>query len=80
MTDSVTFAWLADVVVDPLHRGRGFGTCLVQGILSDLEPLGLRRVLLHAAPGAGALYERLGWEPLDEPDTWMERRPGPAGL
>jgi len=76
ITDGVTFAWLADVVVDPGHRGRGLGRLLVAGILADLEPLGLKRVVLKASPEGRALYERLGWQGVADPGDWMERGPG----
>ncbi|OZB88485.1 MAG: GNAT family N-acetyltransferase [Microbacterium sp. 14-71-5] len=74
VTDGVTFGWLADVVVEPEHRGRGLGRLLVSGILTDLEPLGLKRVLLKASPAGRALYAALGWTSVDDPDDWMELR------
>lgn len=70
VTDGATFAWLADVVVDPAVRGRGVGIALVDGIVRAMEPLGLRRILL-ATKDAHGLYERFGFRPLDEPDRWM---------
>lgn len=73
VTDGVTFAWLADVVVDPEHRGRGLGRLLVAGAVADLEPLGLTRIALKATDEAHGLYEQLGWGPVEEPHAWMER-------
>lgn len=82
VTDGATFAWLADVVVDPAVRGRGVGKLLIAGVVAELEPLGLRRTLLATAD-AGGLYEQFGWVPVDPQYSWMERpRPGastPAG-
>ncbi|WP_454049540.1 GNAT family N-acetyltransferase [Cellulomonas sp. Marseille-Q8402] len=77
VTDEVTFAWLADVVVDPGHRGRGLARLLVEGVLADLEPLGLTRIALKASSEAHGLYEQLGWGPVEDPGAWMER-PGGA--
>lgn len=74
VTDGVTFGWLADVVVGPEHRGRGLGRLLVSGIVADLEPLALKRVLLKASPEGRALYAALGWTAVDSPDDWMELR------
>ncbi|NYI58740.1 GNAT family N-acetyltransferase [Cellulomonas soli] len=74
VTDGVTFGWLADVLVDPAHRGRGLGRALVTGIVADLDPAGLKRILLKASPEGRALYEKLGWAQVSEPDSWMERR------
>jgi GNAT superfamily N-acetyltransferase len=73
VTDGVTFAWLADVIVDPRHRGLGLGRALVAGVLAELAPLNLRRVVLKASAEGRGLYESLGWAPVDEPDSWMQR-------
>ncbi|WP_369373830.1 GNAT family N-acetyltransferase [Promicromonospora sp. Populi] len=71
VTDGVTFAWLADVVVDPATRGQGVGKLLVAGVVADLEPLGLRRTLLATADAQG-LYEQFGWVPVNPEYSWME--------
>ncbi|MFI9486544.1 GNAT family N-acetyltransferase [Promicromonospora sp. NPDC052451] len=72
VTDGATFAWLADVIVDPDLRGEGIGKLLVAGVVADVEPLGLRRILLATADAHG-LYERYGWRPISDDFTWMER-------
>ena len=72
VTDGVTFAWLCDVIVDPEARGRGVGVGLVEFVLADLDPLGLKRVAL-ATGDAHGLYERFGFEVLSNPDQWMVR-------
>ena len=74
VTDGVTFAWLADVIVDPAHRGRRLGAALVDRILEDLDPMGLKRIVLKASEAGRPLYERAGWTPLEGPDDWMELR------
>lgn len=76
VTDEVTFAWLADVIVDPGHRGRGIGRALIDAVLEDLAPLGLRRIVLKASEEGRPLYERAGWTGLQDPELWMERREG----
>lgn len=78
VTDGVTFAWLADVVVDPAHRGRGLGSGLVAGILADVAPLRLKRMVLKASADARAIYERLGFEPIEGSTEWMQRASTPA--
>lgn len=72
VTDGATFAWLCDVIVAPHARGRGVGKRLIAGIVDDLEPLGLRRILLATADAHG-LYAQYGFEPLAQPERWMAR-------
>jgi N-acetylglutamate synthase-like GNAT family acetyltransferase len=72
VTDGVTFAWLADVVVDAAVRGQGVGKLLIAGVVAELEPLGLRRTLLATADASG-LYEQFGWVRVDPQYSWMER-------
>ncbi|MDO8148811.1 MULTISPECIES: GNAT family N-acetyltransferase [unclassified Isoptericola] len=74
VTDGVTFAWVADVIVDPAHRRQGLGTQIVDGLMADLESLGLKRVLLKASPEGQELYRRAGFDRLDDPETWLGRR------
>ncbi|MGX1129380.1 GNAT superfamily N-acetyltransferase [Streptomyces glaucescens] len=70
ITDRTTFAWLCDVYVDPSVRGKGVGTALVGAVREELRPYGLRRILL-ATHDAHAVYEKLGFAPLERPDQWM---------
>ncbi|MBO0610679.1 GNAT family N-acetyltransferase [Myceligenerans salitolerans] len=76
VTDGATFAWLADVVVDPAHRRRGLARLLAEGITAELDRLGVARTLLRASGEGRALYEDLGWKSVDEPDAWMARYHG----
>lgn len=72
VTDGVTFAWLCDVFVAPEVRGEGIGKLLIDGVVADLEALGLRRILL-ATTDAHGLYEQFGFAALDQPERWMLR-------
>lgn len=72
VTDTVTFAWLCDVFVAKDARGEGVGKLLVEGLLADLDVLGVRRTLLATADAHG-LYAQYGFEPLAEPGRWMGR-------
>lgn len=72
VTDGVTFAWLCDVFVDPTARGNGIGVGLIDGVVADLEPLGLKRTML-ATGDAHGLYAKFGFEPLADPSMWMSR-------
>lgn len=72
VTDAVTFAWLCDVFVTEAVRGSGVGKMLVEGVISDLQPLGLKRILLATADAHG-LYERFGFAPSDDPNRYLIR-------
>jgi len=74
VTDEVTFAWVADVIVDPAHRRRGLARALVSGIAADLEPLGLKRIVLKATDEGRPVYEQCGWHAVSKPEAWMELR------
>lgn len=70
VTDYATFAWLCDVYVAPADRGKGLGTALAAAAMAHLAPRGLRRTLLATAD-AHAVYARLGFVPLANPEKWM---------
>ncbi|MFJ8947102.1 GNAT family N-acetyltransferase [Streptomyces sp. NPDC102395] len=70
VTDRATFAWLCDVYVDPTVRGKGIGTSLVAAVRDHLRPYGLRRMLL-ATQDAHGVYEKVGFEALEDPGRWM---------
>lgn len=72
VTDGVTFAWLCDVFVASEVRGHGIGKMLVAGVVAELEPLGLKRILLRTADAHG-LYAQFGFTELEEPSRTMER-------
>ncbi|MDI3407123.1 GNAT family N-acetyltransferase [Streptomyces cavernicola] len=70
VTDHSDFAWLCDVYVAPNARGKGLGTALVAAVRADLEPYGLRRILLATADAHG-VYEKVGFRRVDNPEAWM---------
>ncbi|MCZ7430359.1 GNAT family N-acetyltransferase [Streptomyces sp. WMMC1477] len=72
VTDRATFAWLCDVYVDRAVRGTGVGGALVEAVCAELEPDGLRRILLATADAHG-LYGRFGFTGMAEPERYMTR-------
>ena len=74
VSDRATFAYLADVFVDPAHRGRGLGVWLVGTVLDHPELESLRRWMLLTADAHG-LYARFGFGPSQEGDRLMTRHP-----
>ncbi|WOH36356.1 GNAT family N-acetyltransferase [Thalassotalea fonticola] len=71
VTDSATFAYLADVFVLEQHRGKGISKWLMQTIIQHPDLQGLRRIAL-ATSDAHKLYEQFGFEPLASPNLFME--------
>jgi GNAT superfamily N-acetyltransferase len=59
VTDGATFSWLADVIVDERHRGKGLGKLLVSTIVD--HPLVSATTCLLGTRDAHGLYERFGF-------------------
>jgi GNAT superfamily N-acetyltransferase len=72
ITDSATFAWLADVHVLEEHRGRGLSKAMIASLLAHPELQGLRRWALSTLD-AHSLYRPFGWEAPRAPERLMER-------
>ena len=73
VTDYVTFAWLADVFILELYRGRGLSKWLVECIVTHSDLQNLKNFLL-ATKDAHDLYRRHGgFELLEKPERWMIR-------
>jgi GNAT superfamily N-acetyltransferase len=73
VTDYSTFAWIADVLVDPDLRGLGLGKHMVQSLVGLPELAGVRLVL--QTNDAHSLYAHFGFHPLSHTERWMERAP-----
>jgi GNAT superfamily N-acetyltransferase len=72
ITDSATFAYLADVYVLESHRGRGLATWLMESILAHPDLQGLRRWMLVTRDAHG-LYRKVGFRDLAHPERLMEK-------
>lgn len=71
VTDSATFAYLADVFVLEQHREKGISKWLMKTIIQHPDIQGLRRIAL-ATSDAHKLYEQFGFQPLASPNLFME--------
>ncbi len=71
ITDSTTFAYLADVFVLEAHRGKNLAKWLMRSILEHPELQNLRRMVL-ATRDAHGLYQQFGFTELSNPSTFME--------
>ena len=76
ITDEATFAYLADVFIDPAYRGKGLSQWLMEVIMDYPGLQGLRRFLL-ATRDAHGLYAKFGFEPIPSTTPWMQvHKPG----
>lgn len=73
ITDYTTFAYLADVFIDPEEQKKGFGKQFVKEILSCQELHGLRRWHL-ITKDAQSFYSDLGFLVVSNPEGHMELR------
>lgn len=71
ITDHATFAYLADVFVVEIHRGKGLAKWLLETIMRYPDLQGLRRFLL-ATRDAHCLYHQFGFTAIAEPSRLME--------
>jgi GNAT superfamily N-acetyltransferase len=71
VSDRATFAYLADVFVDPAARGQGLAVWLMEVITAHPELQGLRRWMLGTRDAHG-LYAKSGFRPLSRPEIFME--------
>ena len=71
VSDLVTFAWIADVIVDPQYRGRGIGKWLMECVMGHPSVVGTSQQLLRTTDAHG-LYTRYGFKIAE----CMARKPG----
>ena len=70
ISDTVTLAYLADVIVHEGYRGRGVGRGMLRGVLQYPELAGVYSWLLGTRDAQG-VYAALGFSPLPNPEKWM---------
>ncbi len=73
ITDYTTFAYLADLFIDPEYQGRGLGKRLVRTIREHPQLQGLKRWQLVTADAQG-LYRQFGFQEVAAPEQHMEIR------
>jgi GNAT superfamily N-acetyltransferase len=59
VTDSATFSWICDVIIDPGHRSAGLGKWLVECVLAHPNVATTRKML--RTRDAHGLYEQFGF-------------------
>lgn len=71
VTDYAIFAYLCDVFIHEEYRTYGLGKWLMETVHNHPDLQGFRRWTL-ATRDAHGLYRQFGWDPLANPDSWME--------
>ncbi len=77
ITDYATFGYLADVIIEPEHRGRGLSRRLMDAVMSHPTLQSLKRFCLLTTDAHG-LYRKFGFENLEYPLNYMEIEKGEA--
>jgi GNAT superfamily N-acetyltransferase len=73
VSDRTRFAWLADVFVDPRHRGHGLGQAIVKFALDHPDMADVNHWMLGTLDAHG-VYAKLGFKPVEEPERLMRLR------
>jgi GNAT superfamily N-acetyltransferase len=72
------FAWIGMVLVDPVTRGQGIGTKLLEKTIEYLDACGIPSMKLDATPQGKPIYEKLGFVSEYEIERWLRKRPSTA--
>ncbi|MEM6700804.1 MAG: GNAT family N-acetyltransferase [Bacteroidota bacterium] len=70
LTDYVVFAYLMDVFIDPVYRGKGYAKLLLQQILQHPDFEALNQWHLKTKD-AHSFYEQLGFQAIENKEWWM---------
>jgi N-acetylglutamate synthase-like GNAT family acetyltransferase len=77
ISDKTRFAYIMDVVVDDRYRKQGIGQAMIKCILNHPELRDVYQWLLLTKDAHG-VYQKVGFNPIADPDKWMEiRKPRP---
>lgn len=69
VTDYATMYWVADIVIDEAHRGKGLGKALMNCIEENQDIEGLMGIL--ATRDAHGLYQKYGF--MQDPEKFMKK-------
>ncbi|MEM9777973.1 MAG: GNAT family N-acetyltransferase [Chloroflexota bacterium] len=70
ITDFATYHYLADVFIQDSHRGKGLGKWLMEAIMAHPDLQEFRNFNLRTGDAHG-LYEKYGFETVEDPRTFM---------
>jgi GNAT superfamily N-acetyltransferase len=72
ITDYVVFAYLMDVFIAPVQRGKGYSSTLIRAMMDERQ-LQHVKIWRLATSDAHFLYEKFGFTPLAHPEKMMEK-------
>lgn len=72
ITDSITFGYICDVIIDPFHRRKGLGKWMIKAILEHERVRDCLKLLLKTRD-AHELYKSVGFRVAIQPEGIMER-------
>lgn len=72
ISDYTTYAYVCDVIIDPLHRNNGLANLLIKEMMSHSELQGLKTWTLRTTVEARKIYEKNGFKLTDHPETQLE--------
>jgi GNAT superfamily N-acetyltransferase len=78
VSDTIRFAWVADVYVAPAHRGKGLARAMVRFALDHPRLTDVAAWFLGTRDAHG-VYAPLGFAPVTEQEGYMVHRRDPPG-
>ena len=72
ISDYTTYAYVCDIIIDPLHRKNGLGNQLVKAMMTHPELQGLKTWSLRTTEEARKIYLKNGFSVADHPETQLE--------
>jgi GNAT superfamily N-acetyltransferase len=73
ISDKTRFAYILDVYMDEKYRRKGIGQAMIKFILNHPEIKDVYQWVLITRDAHG-VYRKVGFQPLENPDKWMEIR------
>lgn len=72
ISDFTTYAYVCDVIIDPLHRKKGLGNILITEMMTHPDLQGLKTWALRTTDEARKIYLNNGFQIADHPETRLE--------
>ncbi len=74
ISDRASDAYIQDVTVDPLYRGKGIGSTIVSDLTLGLKKEGISWIGLIAEKGSSGFYKPLGFEEMPDSTPMLKKK------